>query len=85
VEELPTSTGEPGVTLNLVNVPINQAAKTVLGEVLGLNFVVDDRVQGAISVQTTKPISKEALIDLFETVLRSRGAAIVEDGGRDVK
>ncbi|MBA3520036.1 MAG: type II secretion system secretin GspD [Rhizobiales bacterium] len=81
MEELPTSTGEPGVTLNLVNVPINQAAKTVLGEVLGLNFVVDDRVQGAISVQTTKPISKEALIDLFETVLRSRGAAIVEDGG----
>ena len=81
VEEAETSDGEPGVTLNLIDVPIGEAAKTVLGEVLDLNFVVDERVQGTITVQTTKPVSKAALVDLFETVLRSRGAGILEEGG----
>ncbi len=81
VREAPTFSGEPGVTLNLVNVRIDQAAKTVLGDLLGLNFTVDERVQGAITLQTTNPISKAALVDVFETVLRSRGGAIVEEAG----
>lgn len=76
-----TASGEPGVTLNLVNVSIAQAAKTVLGDLLGLNFIVDDRVQGSVTVQTTSPVSKAALVDIFEIVLRSRGAAIVDDAG----
>ena len=53
----------------------------MLGDLLGLNFVVDERVQGTITVQTTSPVSKEALVGIFETVLRSRGAAIVEEDG----
>lgn len=81
VEEAATTKGEAGVTLNLVNVPIQQAAKSVLGDLLHLNYVVDDRVQGAVTVQTTNPVSKAALVDVFETVLRSRGAAIVQDAG----
>ena len=81
VEEVRTPSGEPGVTLNLVNVPVSQATQTVLGDLLGLNFVVDERVEGMVTVQTTSPVSKTAMVDLFETVLRSRGAAIVEDAG----
>jgi hypothetical protein len=30
-----------GVTLNLVNVPAPQAAKTVLGDILGVKYTVD--------------------------------------------
>ncbi len=76
-----TFNGEPGVTLNLVNVSIAQAAKTIFGDLLGMNFVVDDRVQGTVTVQTTSPVSKAALVDIFETVLRSHGAAIVPEDG----
>jgi general secretion pathway protein D len=80
-KEEPTNSGQAGVTLNLVNVPINEAAKTVLSDLLGKNFVVDDRVQGTMTLQTASPVAKAALVDVFETVLRTRGAAIVEEAG----
>jgi len=53
----------------------------VLGDLLNLNFVVGERVEGMVTVQTTSPVSKAAMVDFFETVLRSRGAVIVEDAG----
>jgi general secretion pathway protein D len=77
----PTASGEPGVTLNLVDVPVGEAAKRVLGDLLGRNFVVDDRVKGTVTVQTTSPVSRSAMVELFETVLRSHGAAIIQDAG----
>jgi len=44
------------VVLNLANVPLQQAAKTVLGDLLGVNYVVDPRVDGVVSVQTSNPV-----------------------------
>lgn len=66
--------------LNLVNASIPQAAKAVFGDVLGLNYVVDPRVQGLVTLQTPKPVSAPALVDLFEAALETNGAAIVSDG-----
>jgi general secretion pathway protein D len=37
------------VVLNLAGVPLQQAAKTVLGDMIGVNYVVDPRVDGVIS------------------------------------
>jgi general secretion pathway protein D len=70
--------GDPeDLKLNLVNVPIASAAKAVLSDVLGLNYSVDSRVQGVVTLQTTKPLSKQALLRMFEGALRDNGAAIV--------
>lgn len=72
--------GSEAVTLNLVNVEIAQAAKTVLGDMLSLNYLIDPKVSGAITVQTTNPVSLSMLADIFDAVLRANGAAIVDDG-----
>lgn len=69
-----------GVTINLVEAPIRDAAKSVLGDILGVNYVVADSLKGNITLQTTKPVSKDALLETFEAVLRAEGAAIVTDG-----
>lgn len=74
------SAGKDGVTLNLVEAPIAVAAKAVLGDVLNANYVVDNRVAGTVTVQTTKPVSKAALVDIFDAVLRGQGAGMVVDG-----
>ncbi len=68
------------IRLNLVNVPLDAAAKSVLGDVLELNYSVDSRVQGNVTIQTSQPLSKTALLRLFEGVLRDIGAAIIGDG-----
>jgi general secretion pathway protein D len=69
------------ITLNLVNVPIPQAAKSVLGDILEINYSVDARVAGNVTLQTSTPISKRQLLAMFEAVLRDNRAAIVEGGG----
>jgi general secretion pathway protein D len=65
-----------GVTLNLVNVPAPQAAKTVLGDILGVKYTVDPSIKGEITIQTPNPVTKSAAVDLFQSALRSSTRAI---------
>lgn len=73
--------GEDGVTLNLVNLPISQAAKIVIGDILGADFVVDPKLDGKVTVHTANPVRKSAALDLFQSALRVSGASVVKSGG----
>ena len=53
------------VVLNLSSVPLHQAAKTVLGDMVGVNYLVDPRVDGVITLQTTQPVTKADALELF--------------------
>ncbi|KAB2936992.1 type II secretion system secretin GspD [Hyphomicrobium sp.] len=78
-ERLMEVTGQDRVTLNLVNVTVAQAAKSILGDLLRVNYVVDDRVKGTVSVQTSQPVDAMAMMAMFESALRTSGAVIVQD------
>jgi general secretion pathway protein D len=69
------------VVLNLAGVPAQQAAKTVLGDLIGVNYVVDPRVEGAITVQTTRPVAKSEALEMFQAALAPIGATLVENRG----
>lgn len=71
-----------GVTLNLVNVPTAQAAKTVLGDMLGQRYTIDPAVRGEITIQTPRPVSKAAILDLFQAALRANNGALVSTRGQ---
>jgi general secretion pathway protein D len=70
-----------GVTLNVVEASIAEAAKSILGDVLGVTYTVSERVKGTITIQTAKAVPKEALLEIFEDVLRGEGAALVVQQG----
>jgi general secretion pathway protein D len=72
--------GEDGVTLNLVNLPIPQAAKIVIGDIAGADFVVDPKLDGRVTVHTANPVRKSAALDLFQSALRVSGASVVKSG-----
>jgi len=74
-------TSNGNVVLNLANVPLQQAAKTVLGDLLGVNYVVDPRVDGVVSVQTSNPVSKADALELFQTAIAPIGAVLVQNRG----
>ena len=76
-----TAGADGNVVLNLASVPLQQAAKTVLGDMIGVNYVVDPRVDGVISVQTTRPVSKAEAMDMFQTALVPIGAVLVQSRG----
>lgn len=74
--------GKDGYTLNLVGAPVAQAAKQILGDIMGYNYLVDPRVQGQITLQTSSPVSKDMLLEILETSLAVNHAAIVKRNGR---
>ncbi len=68
------------VELNFENADISSTAKAVLGDVLHLNFAVDPKVQGTVTLASVGPIARKDLLPTFESVLRMQNAAIVHDG-----
>ncbi len=72
---------DANVVLNLSSVPLQQAAKTVLGDMIGVNYVVDPRVDGVVSVQTTQPVNKADALELFQAALTPIGAVLVQSRG----
>lgn len=74
------SVGADGITLNLANASVADAAKLVLGESLGVNYVISERVKATITLRTVKPVDRAGLIEIFDAVLRAEGAALIAQG-----
>lgn len=68
------------VSLNLVNVPLDAATHAVLGNALGLTYSIHDGVTGNVTLQTTQPISKKALLETFQTILEAQGITLEKSG-----
>lgn len=78
VSQLPS--GAEGYTLNLVEAPIAAAAKSVLGDTLGLTYTIDNTVRGNVTLQTSGAVTREVLIEIFETALSANGASLSRSG-----
>jgi general secretion pathway protein D len=70
-----------GIEINFDNADIQTVAKTILSDTLGLNVVIDPRVQGNVTLVSSAPIPRKDLLAVFENVLRMSNAAIIHDGG----
>jgi general secretion pathway protein D len=68
------------VTFNFVDTNIREVVRSILGDTLGLNYVIDPNVQGMVTVQTSRPLPRESLVAALESILGLAGAALVQDG-----
>jgi general secretion pathway protein D len=66
--------------MNFDGADIKTVAKTLLGDVLKLNVLVDPRVQGNVTLASAVAIPRKDLLSAFESVLRMSNAAIVREG-----
>jgi len=82
IERGTTRSGGEGFTVNLVGAPISEAAKHILGDILGLSYIMDPRVNGSVTLQTSNPVSRDDIIDIFETTLALNNAGLVKRGGQ---
>src|SRR5262249_36981167 len=69
-----------GVEINFDGADVRTVAKFLLGDILQLNFVVDPRVQGTVTLASAGPIPRKDVLPAFESVLRMSNAAIVRTG-----
>ena len=79
----PVSTvGSDGrVTLNFANAEIREVVDVVLGETLGVSYIIGPNVQGQVTARTSRPIPRAAVIPALENILALNGAALTLDDG----
>ncbi|MDU1803797.1 MAG: type II secretion system secretin GspD [Bradyrhizobium sp.] len=68
-----------GFELNFENSPIATVAKVVLGDVLGVGYTIDPRIQGTVSLSSVRPVPKSDVVYVLENALRLAGTALVRD------
>jgi general secretion pathway protein D len=67
-------------TINVDRADIAEVTKLVLGETLGFSYVIDPRVQGTITLSSSRALSSVEVLDAFEAALRLNGAGLVRNG-----
>ncbi len=68
-------------TLNFDDADLNEVAKTILDETLKLNYIINPKVSGRVTLQTTRALTDDELIPTLETLLRINGAVLIKDNG----
>ncbi len=68
------------IKLNFQNANLLEVVKVILGDMLGATYVVDPRVQGAVTMQTSTAIARDDLLPTLELLLRMNDAAVLVDG-----
>ncbi|MGH8321998.1 MAG: type II secretion system secretin GspD [Gammaproteobacteria bacterium] len=68
-----------GITLNFKDADIREVAATI-GQITHKDFIIDPRVQGRVTVISSKPISADAVYATFLSVLQVHGLAAVPAG-----
>jgi general secretion pathway protein D len=72
--------GDKGYEINFENTPVSIVAKAILGDILGLGYTVDPRVQGSVSLSSGRAVPRKDLLFVLENALRMSGVALVRDG-----
>ena len=68
-----------GYDLNFENAPVATVAKVILGDVLGVGYTIDPRVQGTVTLASVRPVAKTDALYVLENALRMSGVALVRD------
>ncbi len=83
VQNAPVTTAPTGdeVMLNFEGADLREVVKAIVVDFLGETYIMDTRVQGVVSLHTTRPIPRSSLLSTLETLLRMNGAAIIKESG----
>ena len=71
--------GNKGYEINFENTQVTTVVKAVLGDILGISYTVDPRVQGTVSLSSGRAIPRKDLLYVLENALRMSNVALVHD------
>lgn len=70
-------TGPRSMLLNFNNVEISEFLN-VMGQIIGKNILIDDKVKGKITISSSRKIPVAKAVDIMKAVLEIKGLAVVE-------
>ena len=79
VPPTPARPAEDSVVLNFEGADVREVIHS-LADALGINYQIDPRIQGQVTIRTTGTIAREDLFPIFNQILRSNGISAVRVG-----
>jgi general secretion pathway protein D len=73
--------GGGDISLNFADTDIREVVAQILGTLLGQNYTIDPTVRGTATLRTTKPVGRDDLLPILQTLLAQNGASLVQAGG----
>jgi len=74
----PVAAGAP-VSFRFEEAPVAEVVRTVLGDILKIDYVMHPPLQGTVTLTTPKPIDTDKAVFLLEAALQANGLAMVRD------
>jgi general secretion pathway protein D len=75
----PRSPGGSGYEMNFENAPIAAVAKAILGDILGVGYTIDPRVQTTVSLSSGRAVPKKDILYVLESALLVSNVALVRE------
>lgn len=69
----------PEVVLRFDQAPVTDVVHAVLGDILGLPYVVNQPVSGSLTINTSRPLPREEVLPVLEAVLQANGLSMAVD------
>lgn len=66
-----------GATLAFNNTPITEVAQTLLTDVLGEPVIVNDSIEGVMTLKSSKPLAKSQILPILEAALAAKGIILI--------
>lgn len=68
-------------TLNFEDAELNEVVKVILNDTLNESYIIDPKINGKVTLQTSRPLTREELLPTLEMLLQVNGAAILKRKG----
>lgn len=85
--EFVTSSSQAGrsrrgnIVVKLVDVEAEEAVQQILGDTLGLNYVIETELSGTVTIQTSSPVDQRTVLQLLSGALAGSDAVLLNEGG----
>lgn len=77
LERAPIRLDGDAVMVNFEQAPLGEVVHSILGETLGLDYVVEHPVQGEVTLRTRSPIPRDQLLPILESLLNNNGVVMI--------
>ena len=66
------------VSLNFEQAPLAEVMHAIMGDILQLDYIVDQPVKGQVTLRTRTPIPRDELLQVLESLLKANNALLVK-------
>jgi general secretion pathway protein D len=69
------------ISLNYVDTDVREIARLILGDILKVNYSIDPGFMGTVTIQTPRPLKREALLPTLQSLLVQAGGQLTYQEG----